>query len=302
MTPRARPAAAPRATASPASRTPRLPIRSPAKAAGPKTVTFTLDGEEVHAREGETIWQVAKRNGTDIPHLCYAPEPGYRPDGNCRACMVEIDGERVLAASCIRTPTAGMKVKSRLRPRQDRAKNGVRAADRGSARPQHAGARPGVEVLELGRPDRDRVEPPAGARKRSRARPQPRRDGGQSRRLHPVQSLRPRLPRSAGQRRDRHGGARPQRKDRVRLRRSDGPVDLRRLRRMRAGLPDRRADAVDLGEREQRPHRRAFPRPPGGQRVPVLRRRLPAHLQHQGRQAALRHRQARARRTRTGSA
>src|SRR5215510_3179012 len=77
-----------------------------------KTITFTLDGQDVHAREGETIWQVAQRNGTDIPHLCYAPEPGYRPDGNCRACMVEIEGERVLAASCIRTPTPGMKVKT----------------------------------------------------------------------------------------------------------------------------------------------------------------------------------------------
>src|SRR5262245_50574120 len=86
--------------------------------AGPKTITFTLDGAEVHARAGETIWQVAQRNGTDIPHLCYAPEPGYRPDGNCRACMVEIEGERVLAASCIRTPSAGMKVKSQ----SDRAK------------------------------------------------------------------------------------------------------------------------------------------------------------------------------------
>src|SRR4051812_45829080 len=80
--------------------------------AGPKTVAFTLDGIEVNAREGETIWQVAKRYGTAIPHLCYSPEPGYRPDGNCRACMVEIDGERVLAASCIRKPAAGMKVKS----------------------------------------------------------------------------------------------------------------------------------------------------------------------------------------------
>src|SRR5215207_646579 len=89
---------------------------------GPKTVTFTLDGAEVHAREGETIWQVAKRNGTDIPHLCYAPEPGYRPDGNCRACMVEVEGERVLAASCIRTPTPGMKVTSA----SDRAKTARR--------------------------------------------------------------------------------------------------------------------------------------------------------------------------------
>src|SRR2546423_2238264 len=79
---------------------------------GAETITFMLDGVEVQARAGETIWQVAHRHGTDIPHLCYAPEPGYRPDGNCRACMVEIEGERVLAASCIRKPTAGMKVKT----------------------------------------------------------------------------------------------------------------------------------------------------------------------------------------------
>ena len=77
-----------------------------------KTIKFTLDGKEVEARTDETLWQVANRLGTEIPHLCYSPEPGYRPDGNCRACMVEIEGERVLAASCIRTPTAGMKVKT----------------------------------------------------------------------------------------------------------------------------------------------------------------------------------------------
>ena len=56
----------------------------------PTTVKFTLDGREIEAGMGETIWQVARRLGTDIPHLCYSPEPGYRPDGNCRACMVEI--------------------------------------------------------------------------------------------------------------------------------------------------------------------------------------------------------------------
>jgi formate dehydrogenase major subunit len=77
---------------------------------GENCVNFTLDGREVHAHEGETIWQVAKREGIDIPHLCYSPEPGYRADGNCRACMVEIEGERVLAASCIRKPANGMKV------------------------------------------------------------------------------------------------------------------------------------------------------------------------------------------------
>ena len=71
---------------------------------------FTLDGQAVEAAPGETIWQVAQRVGTAIPHLCHAPEPGYRPDGNCRVCMVEIAGERVLAAACIRTPSAGMVV------------------------------------------------------------------------------------------------------------------------------------------------------------------------------------------------
>src|SRR5664279_5326820 len=79
---------------------------------GPQIIAFTLDGREVAAREGETIWQVAKRSGTEIPHLCYSPEPGYRADGNCRACMIEIEGERVLAASCIRKPSEGMKVKA----------------------------------------------------------------------------------------------------------------------------------------------------------------------------------------------
>ena len=73
-------------------------------------VRFILDGREVEAVAGETIWQVAERNGTVLPHLCYDPQPGYRPDGNCRACMVEVEGERVLAASCIRRPAAGMKV------------------------------------------------------------------------------------------------------------------------------------------------------------------------------------------------
>ncbi|HEV2336836.1 MAG TPA: formate dehydrogenase subunit alpha [Stellaceae bacterium] len=75
-------------------------------------IRFTLDGAEVEAQPGETIWQVANRQGVEIPHLCWLPRPGYRADGNCRACMVEIEGERVLAASCIRPPAPGMKVHS----------------------------------------------------------------------------------------------------------------------------------------------------------------------------------------------
>jgi formate dehydrogenase major subunit len=73
-------------------------------------ITFTLDGKSVTADADESIWQVAKRQGTTIPHLCYKDNDNYRADGNCRACMVEIEGERVLAASCIRKPSEGMVV------------------------------------------------------------------------------------------------------------------------------------------------------------------------------------------------
>jgi formate dehydrogenase major subunit len=57
-------------------------------------ITFTLDGREVEAEPGETIWQVAQRNGTKIPHMCWPPAPGYGPHANRRACMVEVEGER----------------------------------------------------------------------------------------------------------------------------------------------------------------------------------------------------------------
>jgi formate dehydrogenase major subunit len=73
-------------------------------------IRFTLDGCEIEAEKGLTIWEVAHGRGLVIPHLCHKPAPGYRPDGNCRACMVEIEGERVLAASCIREPEDGMVV------------------------------------------------------------------------------------------------------------------------------------------------------------------------------------------------
>ena len=74
--------------------------------------TITLDGAEVTAYPGETLWTIARRAGETIPHLCYSEAPEYRGDGNCRACMVEIDGERTLAASCIREARAGMVVRS----------------------------------------------------------------------------------------------------------------------------------------------------------------------------------------------
>jgi len=71
-------------------------------------LSFSLNGREVQGRATETLLQVAKREGVEIPHLCF--KEGLEAVGNCRACMVEINGERVLAPSCCRAPAAGMKV------------------------------------------------------------------------------------------------------------------------------------------------------------------------------------------------
>ena len=73
-------------------------------------IIFTLDGKKVTASPDDSIWDVARRENVTIPHLCHLDKPGYRPDGNCRACMVEIGTERVLAASCVRKPVDGMVV------------------------------------------------------------------------------------------------------------------------------------------------------------------------------------------------
>ena len=85
-------------------------MNAPAKPAAmaPAAVAFKLDGKDVVGYSNETIIQTARRLGIEIPHLCY--KEGMRPDGNCRACMVEIKGERVLAPSCCRNAAPGMEV------------------------------------------------------------------------------------------------------------------------------------------------------------------------------------------------
>src|SRR5256712_7716376 len=71
-------------------------------------VEFKLNGRTVVGRSDETLIETAKHYGIDIPHLCY--KEGMRSGGNCRACVVEIKGERVLAPSCCRVPVANMEV------------------------------------------------------------------------------------------------------------------------------------------------------------------------------------------------
>ncbi|MBT9551140.1 MAG: formate dehydrogenase subunit alpha [Hydrogenophaga sp.] len=79
-----------------------------AKQLTPATVAFELDGQPVEAFDGESILNAAERHGVVIPRLCHS-DP-LRPDGNCRACVVEVAGERALAPSCCRSVTPGMKV------------------------------------------------------------------------------------------------------------------------------------------------------------------------------------------------
>ena len=100
-------------------------------------VEFKLNGKDVVAHGGETIIQAAKRHGVEIPHLCY--KEGMRPDGNCRACVVEIKGERVLAPSCCRTPAPGMEVTTDSARARALAEDGARAAAlRHAGRAPHA--------------------------------------------------------------------------------------------------------------------------------------------------------------------
>jgi len=71
-------------------------------------VEFKLNGRTVVGRPDEPIITTAKKHGVAIPHLCHGGN--QRSDGNCRACVVEIKGERTLAPSCCRYPTQGMEV------------------------------------------------------------------------------------------------------------------------------------------------------------------------------------------------
>ena len=181
------------------------------------------------------------RTASTIPRLCY--KAGMRPDGNCRACMVEINGERVLAPSCCRTPAAGhggARPTASARCTSQKMVLELLLSDMPETR-LHAGTR---RARRSGRPQLDVGKPRFAARARSR----------RADLSHPAMAVNldaciqcTRCVRACREEQVNdvigyafRGDAR---EDRVRPRRPDGRLDLRRLRRMRAGLPDRRADA-----------------------------------------------------------
>src|SRR6202045_5522076 len=74
-----------------------------------RTATLTIDGREIPAVEGSTIWAAAKAAGIDIPVLCH--DERYDPVGVCRMCVVDV-GAPAFAASCVRACENGMQVKT----------------------------------------------------------------------------------------------------------------------------------------------------------------------------------------------
>jgi formate dehydrogenase major subunit len=119
----------------------------------PAPIAFTLDGRRVQAEAGQTLLQVAQREGIAIPQLCH--QDGLRPAGNCRACVVEVDGERTLAAACCRMPTTGMVVHSasaRARQAQALVLELLRADLPAAARTRASEVERWAQALGLGRP------------------------------------------------------------------------------------------------------------------------------------------------------
>ena len=74
-----------------------------------KTVTLSIDGQELTVPEGTTIYDAAKGAGIEIPVLCH--DERYDPVGVCRVCVVDV-GARVYAAACVRPCEDGMEVKT----------------------------------------------------------------------------------------------------------------------------------------------------------------------------------------------
>ncbi len=74
-----------------------------------RTVTLTIDGQQITVPDGTTIWAAAKAAGIDIPVLCH--DERYDPVGVCRMCVVDT-GARAYAAACVRPCEDGMEVKT----------------------------------------------------------------------------------------------------------------------------------------------------------------------------------------------
>ena len=207
-----------------------------------RTVALTIDGREVTAPEGTTIWEAAKDAGIEIPVLCH--DERFDPVGVCRMCVVDVGRARV-AAACVRPCENGMEVKTAT-PEVERSRAMLTELLMSDQPPTRA--RPQADDDRRQRAARARRPLRGERRRRPAVRFRPRRPTfepghrGRPRRLHPVRPLRPGLRRHPGQRRDRAQRQGLRHAHRVRPERPDGRVVVRHVRRVRGRLPDRGAD------------------------------------------------------------
>ena len=240
--------------------------------------------------------------GLVIPHLCHKPEPGYRPDGNCRACMVEVEGERTLVASCIRPPAEGMKVKTDSdRAEKSREHGGGTAGRRPAGEEAHD-----ASLAFLGHGPTASASPTAASRPRTAARPAARRQPrGDARSISTPASTAICASAPAARFRSTTSSAWPAA---AATPRSSSIMDD----------PMGDSTCVACGEcvqacptgalmpatvlDDQQQWRQQGLRPRGRKRLPLLRRRLPVVVQDQGQQDQVCRGRSTARRTRTGCA
>jgi NADPH-dependent glutamate synthase beta subunit-like oxidoreductase/formate hydrogenlyase subunit 6/NADH:ubiquinone oxidoreductase subunit I/ferredoxin len=87
-----------------------MTTQSPQRPQSTPAIRIEVDGRVVEGLEGQTILEVCRDNGIEIPTLCYEPKlPGF---GACRMCVVEVEGEAYPPISCSRSCEDGMKVQT----------------------------------------------------------------------------------------------------------------------------------------------------------------------------------------------
>jgi len=74
-------------------------------------IALIIDGQEVQAEQGNTLLDVARENGKDVPTICY--HDATTANALCRICVVEVEGQRVLQPACIVKAAENMKIQTR---------------------------------------------------------------------------------------------------------------------------------------------------------------------------------------------
>ncbi|MEP7360269.1 MAG: FAD-dependent oxidoreductase [Chloroflexota bacterium] len=87
-----------------------LETQAPQRRLSSPTFTVEVDGKQFTGREGQTILEICRDNGIDVPTLCYEPKlPGF---GACRMCVVDVEGEENPPISCSRAAEPNMKIQT----------------------------------------------------------------------------------------------------------------------------------------------------------------------------------------------